>query len=83
VIIITLSISILILLFVGFQQSVQTNHEAEGLMMSLNRANIDDIPSFIHWNNQANRHTKQNSVIRVKTRSLQLPPLLDVKAKLL
>lgn len=68
VIIITLSISILILLFVGFQQSVQTNHEAEGLMMSLNRANIDDIPSFIHWNNQANRHTKQNSVIRVKTK---------------
>lgn len=67
VIIITLSISVLILLVVGVQQTLMTKHEADGLMMSLNRANIDDIPSFIHWNNQTNRHTKQNTVIRVKT----------------
>lgn len=67
VIIITLSISALILIIVGFQQSLMTIHEAQGQMMSLNRANIDDIPSFIHWNNQNNRHSKQNTVIRVKT----------------
>lgn len=67
VIIITLSISVLILVVVGVQQYVQTVHEANGQMMSLSRANIDDIPSFIHWNNQNNRHTKQNTVIRVKT----------------
>lgn len=67
VIIITLSISALILIIVGVQQSLMTVHEAQGQMMSLNRANIDDIPSFIHWNNQNNRHSKQNTVIRVKT----------------
>jgi len=67
VIIITLSISALILVVVGVQQYVQTAHEANGQMMSLNMANIDDIPSFIHWNSQNNRHTKQNTVIRVKT----------------
>jgi len=67
VIIITLSISALILVVVGVQQYVQTTHEANGQMMSLNMANIDDIPSFIHWNSQNNRHTKQNTVIRVKT----------------
>jgi len=67
VIIITLSISALILIVVGVQQYVQTVHEANGQMMSLNMANIDDIPSFIHWNTQNNRHTKQNTVIRVKT----------------
>jgi len=67
VIIITLSISALILIVVGVQQYVQTVHEANGQMMSLNMANIDDIPSFIHWNSQNNRHTKQNTVIRVKT----------------
>ena len=67
VIIITLSISALILVVVGVQQYVQTTHEANGQMMSLNMANIDDVPSFIHWNSQNNRHTKQNTVIRVKT----------------
>jgi Signal transduction histidine kinase len=67
VIIITLSISALILIIVGVQQSLLTVHEAQGQMMGLNRANIDDIPSFIHWNNQNNRHSKQNTVIRVKT----------------
>jgi len=67
VIIITLSISALILIIVGVQQTLMTTREAQGQMMSLNRANIDDIPSFIHWNNQNNRHTKQNTVIRVKT----------------
>lgn len=68
VIIITLSISALILLVVGVQQYSQTVHEANGQMMSLYRANIDDIPSFIQWNNQNNRHTKQNTIIRVKTK---------------
>lgn len=68
VIIITLSISALILIVVGVQQYVQTTHEARGQMMSLSWANIDDIPSFIHWNNQNNRHTKQNTIIRVITK---------------
>jgi len=68
VIIITLSISALILVVVGVQQYVQTVHEANGQMMSLNRANIDDIPSFIHWNSQNNRHTKQNTIIRVQSK---------------
>ena len=36
-------------------------------MMILYRSNIDDIPGFIQWSNQNNRHTKQNTVIRVKT----------------
>jgi len=67
VIIITLSISALILIIVGVQQTLMTTREAQGQMMSLNRANIDDIPSFIHWNNQNNRHSKQNTVIRVTT----------------
>jgi len=68
VIIITLSISALTLIVVGVQQYVQTVHDANGQMMGLSRANIDDIPSFIHWNSQNNRHTKQNTVIRVKTK---------------
>jgi Signal transduction histidine kinase len=72
VIIITLSISALILIVVGVQQYVQTVHEARGQMMSLSWANIDDIPSFIHWNNQNNRHTKQNTVIRVKTKKTSI-----------
>lgn len=67
VIIITLSISVLILMVVGVQQYSQTVHEAKGQMMSLYRSNIDDIPGFIQWNNQNNRHTKQNTIIRVKT----------------
>lgn len=67
VIIITVAISLLILIVVGTQQSVNTVHEAKGLMVSLNMANIDDIPSFIHWNNQTNRHSRQSSIIRVKT----------------
>ncbi|WP_125770849.1 sensor histidine kinase [Companilactobacillus furfuricola] len=67
VLIITVSISILILLVVGTQQSSNTIHEARGLMVSLNMANIDDIPSFIHWNSQTNRHSRQTSIIRVKT----------------
>ena len=69
VIIITLSISALILVIVGVQQTLMTTREAEGQMMSLNRANIDDIPSFIHWSSQNNRHSKQDTVIRVKTSS--------------
>lgn len=68
VIIITLSISVLILVVVGIQQYSQTVHEANGQMMSLYRSNIDDIPGFIQWSNQNNRHTKQNTVIRVKTK---------------
>ncbi|AYE39159.1 HAMP domain-containing histidine kinase [Companilactobacillus zhachilii] len=68
VIIITLSISALILVVVGLQQYSQTVHEANGQMMSLYRSNIDDIPGFIQWSNQNNRHTKQNTVIRVKTK---------------
>ena len=67
VIIITLSISAIILGVVGIQQYSQTVHEANGQMMSLYRSNIDDIPGFIQWSNQNNRHTKQNTVIRVKT----------------
>lgn len=67
VIIITLSISALILIVVGVQQYLQTVHESQGQMMSLYRSNIDDIPSFIHWNTQNNRHTKQNTIISVKT----------------
>lgn len=67
VVIITLSISILILAFVGVQQSIMTSHDAQGLMMSLNRSNIESIPNFIEWNNANERHTKQNSFIRVKT----------------
>lgn len=67
VIIITLSISAIILVVVGIQQYSQTVHEANGQMMSLYRSNIDDIPGFIQWSNQNNRHTKQNTVIRVKT----------------
>ena len=69
VIIITLSISALILIIVCVQQTLMTTREAEGQMMSLNRANIDDIPSFIHWSSQNNRHSKQDTVIRVKTSS--------------
>lgn len=72
VIIITLSISALILVVVGVQQYVQTVRETNGQMMSLSRANIDDIPSFIHWNNQNNRHNKQNTVIRVKTKKTSI-----------
>ncbi|MFD1670728.1 sensor histidine kinase [Agrilactobacillus yilanensis] len=68
VISITLAISIIILIFVAAQQSVNTAREAQGLMMSLNRANVNSIPNFIQWNNQANRHTKQNTFIRVKTK---------------
>lgn len=68
VIIITVSISVLILIVVGLQQYSQTVHEANGQMMGLSRANIDDVPSFIHWSNQNNRYTKQNTVIRVKTK---------------
>lgn len=68
VIIITLSISALILIVVGIQQYSLTVHEARGQMMSLYRSNIDDIPGFIQWSNQNNRHTKQNTVIRVKTK---------------
>ncbi|CAJ1178683.1 two-component sensor histidine kinase [Companilactobacillus crustorum] len=68
VIIITLSISALILIVVGVQQYAQTVHEANGQMMSLYRSNIDDIPGFIQWSNQNNRHTKQSTVIRVKTK---------------
>jgi len=90
VIIITLSISALILIVVGVQQYVQTVHEANGQMMSLNMANIDDIPSFIHWNTQNNRHTKQNTDIRNKIPSsvlklvnLRLQPLPIVVAKIL
>lgn len=67
VIIITLSISALILIVVGVQQYAQTVHESRGQMMSLYRSNIDDIPGFIQWSNQNNRHTKQSTVIRVKT----------------
>ncbi|WP_338232715.1 sensor histidine kinase [Companilactobacillus muriivasis] len=67
VIIITLSISAIILVVVGIQQYSQTVHEANGQMMSLYRSNIDDIPGFIQWSNQNNRHTKQNTVVRVKT----------------
>ncbi|WP_125763075.1 sensor histidine kinase [Companilactobacillus hulinensis] len=67
VVIITLSISLIILAFVGVQQSLRTAHDAQGLMMSLNRSNIESIPSFIEWNNANERHTKQNSFIRVKT----------------
>lgn len=66
-VIISLTISILILLIVGAQQTVHTVREARGMMISLNRANINDIPSFIHWNSQTNRHSQQNSIIRVKT----------------
>jgi len=67
VIIITLSISAIILVVVGIQQYSQTVHEANGQMMSLYRSNIDDIPGFIQWSKQTNRHTKPNTVIRVKT----------------
>jgi hypothetical protein len=38
-------------------------------MMSLNRSNIESIPSFIEWNNETNRHTRQNTFIRVKTKN--------------
>lgn len=72
VVIITLSISLLILLFVGVQQSVMTSRDAQGLMISLNRSNIESIPSFIEWNNENERHTKQNSFIRVKTKDKSL-----------
>ncbi|APX71840.1 HAMP domain-containing histidine kinase [Companilactobacillus allii] len=67
VVIITLSISLLILAFVGVQQTMMTTRDAQGLMMSLNRSNIESIPNFIEWNNANERHTKQNSFIRVKT----------------
>ncbi|WP_334329564.1 sensor histidine kinase [Companilactobacillus sp. HBUAS59699] len=72
VVIITLSISLLILLFVGIQQSAMTSRDAQGLMISLNRSNIESIPSFIEWNNENERHTKQNSFIRVKTKDKSL-----------
>ncbi|WP_125589109.1 sensor histidine kinase [Companilactobacillus jidongensis] len=68
VVIITLSISLIILVTVGFQQASFTSHDAQGLMTSLNRSNIESIPSFIQWNNENERHTKQNSFIRVKTK---------------
>lgn len=68
VVIITLSISIIVLVTVGFQQASFTSHDARGLMTSLNRSNIKSIPRFIQWNNENERHTKQNSFIRVKTK---------------
>lgn len=67
VIIITVSISFLILVAVGIQRYSQTVHDAQGQMISLNRADINDLRSFIHWSSQNNRHSKQNTIIRVKT----------------
>jgi len=64
---ITLTISAVILIVVGCQQTINTTHEAHDLISSLNRANIKDVPSFIHWNNSTTRHTKQPAFIRVTT----------------
>lgn len=77
VIIITLAISALILAVVGVQQYSQTVHEARGQMMSLYFSNIDDVPGFIQWSNQNNRHTKQNTVIRVKTKKSSITAASD------
>lgn len=64
---ITLMVSLITLLMVGTQQTVNTTREARDLMSSLKTANIKDVPSFIHWNNSTTRNTKQPAFIRVTT----------------
>ncbi|AVK61702.1 sensor histidine kinase [Lactobacillus sp. CBA3605] len=69
---ITLMISLIILVLVGGQQTINTTHEAHDLMSSLKRANIKDVPSFIQWNNSTTRNTKQPAFIRVTTQKATL-----------
>ena len=76
VVIITLSISALILVVVGVQQYVQTVRETNGQMMSLSRANIDDIRK----ENQAVSQVLFTGIIRIivitdRIRSFELKPI--------
>lgn len=64
---ITTVVSLVILVMVGTQQTLNTTREAQNLMTSLHEANIKDVPSFIHWNNATTRNTKQAAFIRVTT----------------
>ncbi|MFC6182489.1 sensor histidine kinase [Lactiplantibacillus daowaiensis] len=72
VLLITFIISLVILVMVGTQQTLNTSREARDLMTSLNQANIKDVPSFIHWNNTTTRNTKQPAFIRVSTQKATL-----------
>lgn len=69
---ITLLVSLITLLMVGTQQTINTTREARDLMSSLNQANIKDVPSFIQWNNTTTRNTKQPAFIRVTTKKATL-----------
>lgn len=65
---ITLLVSLITLIMVGAQQTLNTTREARDLMTSLNQANIKDVPSFVQWNNTTTRNTKQPAFIRVTTK---------------
>ncbi|RRK10397.1 sensor histidine kinase [Lactiplantibacillus garii] len=80
---ITLMVSIVTLLIVGAQQTLNTTREAHDLMSSLNQANIKDVPSFIHWNNTTTRNTKQPAFIRVTTKKATLTTATKTKQTIL
>ncbi|MGO3900799.1 MAG: hypothetical protein ACTJIG_11805 [Lactiplantibacillus argentoratensis] len=76
---ITLLVSLITLLMVGTQQTINTTREARDLMSSLNQANIKDVPSFIQWNNTTTRNTKQPAFIRVTTKKATLTTATKTK----
>lgn len=80
---ITLTISAVILIVVGTQQAVNTSHEARSLMSSLHQANINDVPSFIRWNNTTTRNSKQPAFIRVTTDKATLTTATKTKQTIL
>jgi len=76
---ITLLVSLITLVVVGTQQTLNTTREARDLMSSLNQANIKDVSSFIHWNNTTTRNTKQPAFIRVTTQKATLTTATKTK----
>lgn len=80
---ITLMISAIILIIVGGQQTLNTSREARELMTSLHQANIKDVPSFIRWNNNTTRDSKQAAFIRVTTDKATLTTATKTKQTIL
>ena len=76
---ITILVSLITLMIVGTQQTLNTTREARDLMTSLNQANIKDVPSFIQWNNTTTRNTKQPAFIRVTTKKATLTTATKTK----
>lgn len=80
---ITLLVSLVTLLMVGTQQTLNTTREARDLMTSLNQANIKDVPSFIRWNNTTTRNTRQPAFIRVTTSKATITTATKTKQTIL